>query len=33
MSPRLISVVDANQGVDEFTPLQGDDLRDFLNEE
>jgi len=32
MSPRLISVVDADQGFDEYTPLQGDELRDFLNQ-
>lgn len=33
MSPRLISVVSADQGIEEITPLYGDDLRDFLNEE
>ena len=32
VSPRLISIIDANQGVDEIKPLSGDDLRDFLNQ-
>lgn len=32
ISPRLISIVDANQGVDKMTPLSGDGLRDFLNQ-
>ncbi len=31
MSPRLISIIDAGQGVDKMTPLSGDKLRDFLN--
>ena len=31
MSPRLISIVDANE-VKESKPLVGDELRDFLNE-
>ena len=31
LSPRLISIVDANSGVNEMTPLSGDSLRDFLN--
>ena len=31
MSPRLVSIVDANSGVDKMTPLSGDKLRDFLN--
>lgn len=31
MSPRLISIIDANGAVDEMTPLVGDELRDFLN--
>jgi len=31
MSPRLISIVDADGGIDRITPLQGDELRDFLN--
>ena len=32
MSPRLISIVDANNDVKEMTPLYGDELRDFLNQ-
>lgn len=32
MSPRLISIVDADGGIDRITPLQGDELRDFLNQ-
>ncbi len=32
VSPRLISIIDADRGVDEITPLSGDDLRDFLNQ-
>ena len=32
MSPRLISIVDANNNVKKMTPLYGDDLRDFLNQ-
>lgn len=31
MSPRLISVIDADAGVDKIKPLVGDELRDFLN--
>ena len=31
MSPRLISIIDANGAVDEMTPLVGDELRYFLN--
>lgn len=33
MSPRLISIIDANSGVEKMTPLSGDRLRNFLNEE
>lgn len=32
MSPRLISIVDANNGVQRMTPLSGDELRNFLNQ-
>ncbi len=32
MSPRLISIVDADNNIKEMTPLYGDDLRDFLNQ-
>jgi hypothetical protein len=32
MSPRLVSVVEADKGIEEMTPLYGDDLRDFLNQ-
>lgn len=32
MSPRLISIVDANNNIKKMTPLYGDDLRDFLNQ-
>ena len=32
MSPRLISIVDENNGVQRMTPLQGDELRNFLNQ-
>ena len=32
MSPRLISIVDANNSVKQMTPLSGDELRDFLNQ-
>ena len=32
ISPRLISIVDADSGVDEMTDLSGDELREFLNQ-
>ncbi len=32
MSPRLISIIDADTGVNQMTPLSGDELREFLNE-
>ena len=32
ISPRLISIVDADSGVNKMTPLSGDKLRDFLNQ-
>ena len=32
ISPRLISIVDANRGIEKITPLSGDNLRDFLNQ-
>ena len=32
ISPRLISIIDANRGVEKITPLSGDKLRDFLNQ-
>ena len=32
MSPRLVSIVDANAGVQQKTPLEGDELREFLNQ-
>ena len=32
VSPRLISIVDANGDVNKMTPLSGDRLREFLNQ-
>ena len=32
VSPRLISIVDENDGVNKMTPLSGDKLREFLNQ-
>lgn len=31
MSPRLISIIDAGNGIQKMTPLSGDELRSFLN--